>query len=162
MLLHIVLIVLTFCAKHVQCDVCDGINGMLGLVADPDDCSVYHICYKKQALRLECGPGNGDTVFDPVTNTCVQRGSRFDTCTKRKMLESSRLKEDKSCYPGSSAIVASEFHCAQYFDCTETNHTSPYPRVNECPFPNLFDRASEKCLQPELVKCDTRFEPKEP
>ena len=59
-------------------EVCDGSPGV-SVVADPTDCSAFFICNGRQNFRFSCGDKVGpQEVFDPVSKTCVARGTEYD------------------------------------------------------------------------------------
>lgn len=51
-------------------------------------------------------------------------------------------------------------NCAKYIDCKDKTTTGE-PNVKECPFPLPFDDKSQKCEHFSMVRCGTRYEPKD-
>lgn len=59
-----------------------------------------------------------------------------------------------------SRMVEYSDNCAKYIDCKDKTTTGE-PNVKECPFPLLFDDKSQKCEHFSMVRCGTRYEPKD-
>lgn len=57
---------------------CRGVTGN-AWVADRSDCAKFYLCVEGKAHAFNCGVN----VWDQGTKTCVEKGSRFDSCRYR-------------------------------------------------------------------------------
>ena len=58
-----------------------------------------------------------------------------------------------------TAVLASPANCAVYFNCSSSPSNG---FMAECPYPQLYDPATQACGDFELVSCDRRPEPMAP
>ncbi|XP_071083537.1 uncharacterized protein [Haliotis cracherodii] len=118
---------------------------------DPDDCSIFYVCTNEILYKFNCA----DSVFDPVTNSCVAEGSIYDKCTKENPAET------VICLPESSAVIPHPTNCAQYYNCSEPKQGYFWPEhLRECTFPQLYNVITKRCEHYTMVECGERVEPK--
>ncbi|XP_011439778.3 uncharacterized protein [Magallana gigas] len=117
---------------------------------DPEDCSRFYIRRNGKEFQLKCP---GDDVVNTFTRSCVPKGSSQDTCVNIIQTEKGNCSKD-------SRMVEYSDNCAKYIDCKDETTTGE-PNVKECPFPLLFDDKSQKCEHFSMVRCGTRYEPKD-
>ncbi|XP_046572060.1 uncharacterized protein LOC124280209 [Haliotis rubra] len=118
---------------------------------DPDDCSVFYVCANDILYKFNCS----NSVFDPVTRTCVGRGSTYDTCTKKDTPAQTVI-----CLPGSRALIPHPENCAQYYNCSDPKQRFRWPEhLRECPYPQLYNVITKQCEHYSMVKCGDREQP---
>ncbi|XP_067685005.1 uncharacterized protein [Haliotis asinina] len=118
---------------------------------DPDDCSVFYVCANEILYKFNCS----DSVFDPVTRTCVAKGSTYDRCTKKDTPAQTVI-----CLPGSRALIPHPENCAQYYNCSAPRQGYKWPQhLRECPFSQLYNVMTKQCEHYSMVKCGDRQEP---
>ncbi|XP_069142622.1 uncharacterized protein [Argopecten irradians] len=132
-------------------DICEGNTGIQWL-ADPDDCSVFYLCFNSASFKYTC-PVN--SVRDFITKACVPQGSKYDTCTQ---------KEESICLPDDTLKPHPTENCAKYVDCEMllTRASDVRSATKECEYPMLFDEKTGGCQMPETAECGTRSVPKNP
>ncbi|XP_052252891.1 uncharacterized protein LOC127859481 isoform X4 [Dreissena polymorpha] len=105
----------------------------------------YIQCYRNRTVAItKCRQG---TIFDPIQQACVS--------------DVPRDKMESYCQANPTAIKKDPDHCAQYFNCSETNTTLGH-HLMECKYPDLFSDTTLRCESFETVLCATRNEPKAP
>ncbi|OWF42967.1 uncharacterized protein LOC110460386 [Mizuhopecten yessoensis] len=146
----ILVLFLVVCFSRAD-NICQGNTG-IQWIADPDDCSVFYLCFNSASYKYMC-PIN--SVRDFITKACVPKGSTYDTCTK---------KEAAVCLPDDGFKPHPTGNCAKYVDCEMmmTRASDVRSATKECDYPLLFDEASGRCQIPETADCGTRSVPKNP
>ena len=59
------------------------------------------------------------------------------------------------CEESHDVFLSVDDSCSKYIDCTTY-------RVEECPYPFLFDETTSRCMPPERAQCGTRIVFKDP
>nr|XP_022322146.1 uncharacterized protein LOC111123822 isoform X3 [Crassostrea virginica] len=101
-------------------------------------------CYKNRTIQVgNCGRG----IFDPNLGDCVA--------------ELDKNNIDRYCRFHPSAQAPYSLNCAQYFDCRNKD-TKLGDFLHECTYPQLFNKNSMQCADPDSVICNGRYKPVSP
>ncbi|KAH3812327.1 hypothetical protein DPMN_140756, partial [Dreissena polymorpha] len=124
-------------------------------VALPWDCTGYVHCSnlgsQRDAYWIEC-PTN--LFYSMEAQTCTWPKDMRRPCPPLKDIIESY------CTDNPTMRFQSPDHCAQYFDCSDASFTPGlHPYLKECPFPMLYNPATNMCGERETVNCMERFSP---
>jgi len=114
----------------------------------PTDCTKFSICSASVLIPFTCPSGS---VFHNVSQSCVPRGSPYDTCT--------HVTGHHTCPPG--AVTSHPTECGQFYECAAQAERWEH-QLRECHYPMLFNPESLRCEHYSMVTCGDRREPLDP
>ncbi|XP_059153172.1 uncharacterized protein LOC131938944 [Physella acuta] len=107
------------------------------LYGSPDDCQTFFMCNHGNPIRMSCP---ATTTFSETYQTCVNKDSHFDTCTRENAI--------RECSRGST-LIPHPTACQRYYNCSDNTTRSIFSRFTqfemECPYPQLFDVTERRC-----------------
>ncbi|KAK7471462.1 hypothetical protein BaRGS_00035898 [Batillaria attramentaria] len=141
----------TSCGYKVGCSPsqrCEGLPD--GDHTDPSrPFSQHYVVCQNGSVVKEAMCNRTAQIFDPNLRGCTF-GVRDDSISEY-------------CNTTPSAIFPDPYHCARYFDCSQTTWQSGLrEKQSECKYPLLFDVNTTTCTSFDVVSCGIREEPIQP
>ncbi|XP_059153185.1 peritrophin-1-like [Physella acuta] len=111
------------------------------LYGSPDDCQKFFMCNYGNPIRMSCP---ATTTFNELYQTCVNRNSEFDTCTRPSVPvpSSNRCPQPTEANPNPNHFLyGSPDDCQTFFNCDHGN-----PIRMSCPALTTFNERLQVCV----------------
>ncbi|XP_025108487.1 uncharacterized protein LOC112572809 [Pomacea canaliculata] len=118
--------------------------------ADPQSCKNYYICPNGTLALLSCPEF---TLFDVVSNRCIPF-TGVDCQARPVTYSADQLSQVCSANP--FLLIPSSQTCNSYYNCSRRTESGSPAYYQECPYLQLFDVNSRRCLPYSMVTCGTR------